>query len=162
VYADASYAEDRDDRKSTTGVIALVNGTAISWYSRKQPVTASSSTDAEIVATHTATQETRWLRKLIRELKGESGATKLYEDNTATIQILSDDCKATSNTKHMQVRFFVAREAIQNGEIQIEYVSTERQLADSLTKPPTKRMLRTCLEGIGMTETQNLPREEEC
>jgi hypothetical protein len=163
VYADASYAEDKDDRRSTTGVVALLNGTAISWYSRKQPVTASSTTDAEIVATHTATQETRWLRKLMREINGEVATTKLYEDNTATIQILNDECKATSNTKHMQVRFFVAREAIRDGEIELVYVPTQRQLADALTKAPTKGMLRTYLTGIGMSDSpENVPREEGC
>ena len=105
---------------------------------------------------------------MVRELRysglnEEMGATKMYEDNTATIQILNDDCKATSNTNHMQVRFFVAREAIQNEEIKLEYVPTEQQLADSLTKAPTKGMLRVYLRGIGMVEMQeNVPREEEC
>jgi hypothetical protein len=164
VHTDASYAEDKDDRKGTTGVIAMVNGTAVSWYSKKQPVTASSSTEAEIVATHTATQEVRWLRKLLREMNGEEmPTTTVFEDNTAAIQILNDGCKATSSTKHMEVRFFVAREAIQNGELQLKYIPTEYQLADALTKAPTRRMLETFVDGIGMCVTgEEAPREEGC
>jgi hypothetical protein len=86
----------------------------------------------------------------------------MYEDNVATIQILNDECKATSNTKHMQVKFLVAREAIKEKEIRLEYVATDRQLADALTKAPTGRMLETYREGIGMVQTQNIPHEEGC
>jgi hypothetical protein len=36
-YSDASYAEDKKDRKSTSGYTFVANGGAISWRSIKQP-----------------------------------------------------------------------------------------------------------------------------
>ena len=37
-YCDADYAGDIDSRKSTTGYVFLLNGGAISWNSKKQPI----------------------------------------------------------------------------------------------------------------------------
>ncbi|ODM15243.1 hypothetical protein SI65_09184 [Aspergillus cristatus] len=45
-YADSAYANSAKNR-STTGFIFFINGTPISWTSRKQSVTAQSSTEAE-------------------------------------------------------------------------------------------------------------------
>lgn len=49
-YADADYGGDPDDRKSTSGCVFLLQGGPISWFSRKQECTATSTTDAEFVA----------------------------------------------------------------------------------------------------------------
>jgi hypothetical protein len=40
----------------------------------------------------------------------------------------------TKRAKHIDVRYHVTREAIENGEIRLEYVKTEDQVADALTK----------------------------
>ena len=39
-YADADFAGDRDDRKSTSGCVIMKNNGSISWKSKKQTVTA--------------------------------------------------------------------------------------------------------------------------
>ncbi|KAG5890504.1 hypothetical protein JTB14_016382 [Gonioctena quinquepunctata] len=49
-YADADWAGDRTDCKSTTGYIFKVFGNSISWRSQKQSTVALSSTEAEYVA----------------------------------------------------------------------------------------------------------------
>jgi hypothetical protein len=49
-YADADWANDRLERRSTSGSVILHNGTPISWYSGLQSVVAMSSCEAEYVA----------------------------------------------------------------------------------------------------------------
>lgn len=49
-YSDADWARDVDTRRSTTGWICFLNSGPISWSSRKQTVTATSTTEAEFVA----------------------------------------------------------------------------------------------------------------
>jgi len=49
-YADANWAADLDNRRSTSGnVLCLANG-PISWTSKRQSVVATSTTEAEYIA----------------------------------------------------------------------------------------------------------------
>ena len=62
-YCDVDYAGDIDTQCSTTGYTFLLAGGAISWNSKKQPIVALSTTEAQyMVATH-ATKEAVWLHK---------------------------------------------------------------------------------------------------
>ena len=56
-YVDADMAGDRDNRRSTTGYVFTVGGTAVSWVSKIQSVVALSTTEAEYVAATEASKE---------------------------------------------------------------------------------------------------------
>lgn len=62
-YADANWAEDRQDRKSNSGYVFQINGGTISWTCRKQTCVSLSSTEAEFVALSEACKEVLWIRK---------------------------------------------------------------------------------------------------
>ena len=64
-FSDADWAGDMDDRHSTTGNLFVMSGAAINWISKKQPVVALSTTEAEYVALSSATQEAVWLGRLL-------------------------------------------------------------------------------------------------
>ena len=49
-YVDADFAGDIDSRKSTTGFVFTLGGTAISWASNLQKIVTLSTTEAEYVA----------------------------------------------------------------------------------------------------------------
>lgn len=49
-YADANWAEDRDDSKSNGGYIFKLNGATISWGSEKQDFVAFCFTTAELIS----------------------------------------------------------------------------------------------------------------
>ena len=68
-YSDADWAGDMDDRHSTSGNLFLMAGGSISWLSKKQPVVALSTSEAEYVALSVATQEAVWLRRLLADLR---------------------------------------------------------------------------------------------
>ncbi|XP_047339855.1 secreted RxLR effector protein 161-like [Impatiens glandulifera] len=54
-YADADFAGDLDDRRSTSGLVFLCGNTSISWSSRKQGSISLSTKEAEYKAsTHAA------------------------------------------------------------------------------------------------------------
>ena len=72
-YADADWAGDLDDRKSTSGYLFQISGAAVSWRSKKQPCVALST---EYVALASAAQEAIWMRQLTTELSTTpTGAT---------------------------------------------------------------------------------------
>src|SRR6266446_1820851 len=66
-YTDATYA-NTDDLKSTSGYVFIIQGGAITWWSKKQSVIAMSSTEAEYVALSEAMHKASWLRQLFSEL----------------------------------------------------------------------------------------------
>ena len=56
-YVDVDMAGDRDNRRSTTGYVFTVGGTAVSWVSKIQSVVALSTTEAEYIAATEASKE---------------------------------------------------------------------------------------------------------
>ncbi|GJZ56475.1 retrotransposon protein, putative, ty1-copia subclass [Tanacetum coccineum] len=64
-YADVSFQTDKDDTKSQTGYVLVLNGGAMDWKSAKQSTTAMSSTEAEYIAAAEASMEAVWMRKFI-------------------------------------------------------------------------------------------------
>ena len=65
-YSDADWANDMDDRHSTTGNVFTMSGGAISWLSQKQTTVALSTAEAEYVALGSATQEAIWVIPAIK------------------------------------------------------------------------------------------------
>ncbi|GJS86182.1 hypothetical protein Tco_0752723 [Tanacetum coccineum] len=49
-YIDASWETDRDDLRSQTGFVFMMNGGAVDWKSSKQSTTAMSSMEVEYIA----------------------------------------------------------------------------------------------------------------
>jgi hypothetical protein len=65
--------------------------------SKKQTVTADSSTIAELIAAFLASKEIAWARSMLTELGYQQDhPTILHEDNQSTIQMINND----SNTKN--------------------------------------------------------------
>lgn len=63
-YADASWGEDIEDRKSTTGYCFMVCGKIIQWRSCKQSIVAMSSCEAEYISLSETVREGRYIQSL--------------------------------------------------------------------------------------------------
>lgn len=133
-YADADWAGDKNDRKSTSGYVYKVFGNTVSWCSRKQPTVSLSSTEAEYIALSNAICEGKWLRSLLSELGIDSDrATIVYEDNQSCIRV-ADEPREHKRMKHIDVKYNFIRESIASGEFKLEYIPTGDQVADIMTK----------------------------
>nr|GEX13390.1 retrotransposon protein, putative, Ty1-copia subclass [Tanacetum cinerariifolium] len=67
-YCDARFETDKDDTKSQTGYVFILNGGAVDWKSSKQSTTAMSATEAEYIAVSKAAMEAVWIRTFISRL----------------------------------------------------------------------------------------------
>lgn len=133
-YVDADWASDNNTRKSTSGIVCLLYGTPVYWSSRKQKIVTLSSTESEYVAASSATQELIWYRQLLIELGIPlNSSIPLLVDNQSAIALASSH-KTNARTKHIDVRYHFIREKVEDGTIALEYVPTDEQLADVMTK----------------------------
>jgi hypothetical protein len=135
-YSDSDWAGDSATSRSTAGFIFNIGSGAISWSSKRQPTVALSTCEAEYQAQTQAAKEAIWLRSLLRSLNPLDTipyATVIYCDNQGAIA-LAKDPKFHARTKHIAIQHHWIREQIDGGVVDLEYVSTTRQLADGMTK----------------------------
>jgi hypothetical protein len=58
-----------DDRKNTSGYIFHLGSGGISWASKKQPIVALSSVEAEYVAATSIACQAVWMRRVLLDLR---------------------------------------------------------------------------------------------
>lgn len=148
-YSDASYAEDRDSGRSTSGVVCKYSGGIISWKSQKQSVTALSTTEAELIAACEGAKEIIWLTRMLNELSHLTEKPVLQIDNQSTLRLIGNP-EFHNRTKHIKVRFYYVREKVEDGEMDINHVTSDDQLADIMTKPFARARFERLREMIGV------------
>nr|GEV16535.1 retrotransposon protein, putative, Ty1-copia subclass [Tanacetum cinerariifolium] len=135
-YADAGYLTDADDLKSQTGYVFVLNGGDVDWKSAKQSIFATSSAEAEYIAAFDASKEAVWVRKFISRLRVVliiEEPISMYCDNTRAIAI-ANDSGITKGARHFHAKVHYLREVIQLGDIKLQKVHTDDNLADPFTK----------------------------
>jgi hypothetical protein len=150
-YTDADWAGDLDTRKSTTGYIIKIDGNTISWTSRRQPSITLSTAEAEYMAITDATKEVLWTRQLVKEILNVVHDDELtfkdkplpysliYTDNQAAKAISENDTHH-NKTKHIDIRYRFIQQHINKNDIRIEWIPTQQQQADILTKAVSKQI----------------------
>ncbi|CAI5514039.1 unnamed protein product [Closterium sp. Naga37s-1] len=133
-HSDASWPDDQVTQRSSQGYTFSLGSSSVSWRSTRSSSVLSSSCEAEIYATAMAAQELRWLTYLLTDL-GEwpSSPPVLYVDNKAAIALCQEH-RLEHRTKHIALRYFLARELQQRGQLRLRYVATRANTADVFTK----------------------------
>jgi hypothetical protein len=68
VYVDADHAHDLVTRRSTTGILFMLNNTPIRWVSKRQKTVEASTYGSELVASWVATELILKIRYMLRSL----------------------------------------------------------------------------------------------
>nr|GEY82142.1 hypothetical protein [Tanacetum cinerariifolium] len=92
-YTDSSWKTDRDELRSQTRLVFVMNEGAIEWKSSKQSTTAMSSIDAEYIAAAEVAMEAMWIHKFIYGISVVPCIDKpmdMYCNNTCTITIADE------------------------------------------------------------------------
>ncbi|CAI7789338.1 unnamed protein product [Closterium sp. NIES-54] len=133
-HADASWADDQATQRSSQGYTFSLGSGSVSWRSTRSSSVLGSSCEAEIYAGAMAAQELRWLTYLLTDL-GEQPRSPpvLYVDNKAMLALCREH-RLEHKTKHIALRYFLARELQQRGQLRLAYVASEANTADILTK----------------------------
>ena len=134
-FADADWANDKELRRSVSGIVSQLCGGPVSWRSKMQGCTALSSTEAEYIALAEAGREISYLRQLMKDIGCEQEqATVIWEDTAQTIG-LTKNPEHHERNKHIDVRHHYIRDQVQTRKIDLCYKRTSDMLADIFTKP---------------------------
>ena len=148
-YSDADFGGCESTKRSTSGVLVLYAGGAVSWISRRQNTVSLSTTEAEIIAASEAGKEIVWFKTLIEQMTGLKIMPTLYVDNSAAVK-LSYNPEQHKRTKHIERRYFYVRELVTMNKIQVLQISTNDQLADLLTKALPLPRMQALLRKMGV------------
>jgi hypothetical protein len=148
-YQRMTAMDDVSTAKSRTGYIIQYCNCPIIWISKLQTLVTLSTTEAEYVALSHSLRDTFPIMNLLKEFKERgfniigNGQAKImcrvFEDNSGALE-LANVPKMRPRTKHINLVYHHFRSRVKtrsnpNGDVTIEYVETENQLADILTKP---------------------------
>ncbi|GJY12169.1 retrovirus-related pol polyprotein from transposon TNT 1-94 [Tanacetum coccineum] len=122
------------DRKSTSGICTFIGCCLTSWFSKKQTALAISTIEAEYVSAGKACQQALWMKQALIDYDIRLNDVLIMYDNKGAID-LSRNPVQHSRTKHIEIRHHFLRDNVQKGNISIEKVASEDNIADILTKP---------------------------
>ena len=143
-------SEDPEDpivAKSRTGYVILLAGCPLLWKSSLQTETSVSTMMAEYVALSSAMRDMLPLKRLVKAIAkvvtGDDNVkittkSDVFEDNNGALTVATLP-RITPQSKFFAVKLHFFREHVKtesnpNGEIHIQKIETENQLADIMTK----------------------------
>ncbi|GJZ96631.1 retrotransposon protein, putative, ty1-copia subclass [Tanacetum coccineum] len=151
-YCDARFETNRDDTKSETGYVFILNGDAVDWKSSKQSTTAMSATESEYKAALEVAMKAVWIRKFISGLDIEpiiNELIKMFCDNSAALHFANEP-RVQRGARHYHRRYHYVRESIALGEIKFLKVHTDDNLADPFTNALPKEKLTQHARSTGL------------
>ena len=86
---------------------------------------------------------------MLRDYGIDQGTMVVFCDNTSAINI-SKNPVLHSRTKHIDIRHHFIRDLVEDKVVSLEYVPTEGQIADILTKPLDVSRFESLRKSIGL------------
>ena len=151
-FTDADHGGDSDTAKSTSGYLLCIGTGAVSWSSKLQSMVALSTTEAEFIAAVEAGKEMFWMRNLLQELGYPVTSPSTFRiDNQSALSVAKNP-EHHGRMKHMDMRYFWLRQAVEESKLTPVYIATEDQAADILTKSLPAPKFAKCRGLMGLVD----------
>lgn len=153
-YTDSDFAGNYPSSgKSTFGYVYMLAGGAIAWKSIKQTLTATSTMQAEFIAIYEGTCEGMWLKNFLVQTNMVntivSKPLRIFCDNTSAVFFTKNN-KRSTNSKHIDLKFYSVREKVKHREIEIANIGTHSQLADPFTEALSVEVFKKHAANLGV------------
>jgi hypothetical protein len=94
-----------------------------------------STTEAEYIALSMTVREAVWLHKLLADLfEHVLDSTIIHYGNQSCVKI-SDNPVFHDKLNHIEIKYHFIRDMVQRKEVLVQYLPTDEQVVDVLTKP---------------------------
>ena len=136
-FVDCSYGTHVDGRSHYGFSLHIGDDNAPFFVSSKKQTecVAIGSMEGEYVALSSATRKVMEFRYFLDSIGfPQSAATTIYEDNMSAINLAKAPA-VTRRSRHIHIRHHYVRDCVAQDFVVIEYLSTDRMLADLYTKP---------------------------
>jgi hypothetical protein len=144
----------QEDQHAITGYTFLIDGSIISWSSKKQELVTLLTAELEyVVATHTS-KEAKWLHKLLGQLFPHilHIPTMLYCNNQSAIKLATTD-NYHSHTKYLDQCYHYVWDIVAQGTIKLVYCPSEDMVVDLLTKALPKWKVKAHINALRLCYT---------
>ncbi|GJR16661.1 hypothetical protein Tco_0799313 [Tanacetum coccineum] len=148
-FANTDHAGCQDTRRSTSRSMQLSSDRLVSWLSKKQKITAISSTEAEYIALSGYCAQILWMRSQLTDYGLGFNKIPLYFDNKSAIALYCNNVQH-SRFKHIDIRYYFIKEQVENRVVELYFVRREYQLADIFTKALGRERLDFLINKLGM------------
>lgn len=134
-WVDSSYMTHEDCKGHNGGMMTLGRGAVVSM-SGKQKLNVRSSTECELVGAYDILPTILWCKYFIESLGYEVEHNILMQDNKSAILLEKNGRMSSSKrTKHIRARYFLIKDKVDQGDLEIKYCPTDDMWADINTKP---------------------------
>jgi hypothetical protein len=161
-FTDSDWAGSTGSRKSIGGYVFQTNKGSISWQAKSQTVVALSTLEAEYIACSDATREALWLRQLRSDIDGSiDDAMPINCDNQGALKLIATGV-LKAKTKHIDIKFHHAKDEQEKGNVKFDYIASEDNVADLLTKalPVARHQALTERLGLHEVKVSDTPQKE--
>ncbi|KAM1797964.1 hypothetical protein ACFX12_032087 [Malus domestica] len=133
-YSDSDWVADINTRRSITGFVIYLGDNPISWQSKKQSIVSRSSTEAEYKALAHSAADLFWIRSLLKDIHQCILVPPVIHCDNLSALALRSNLIFHSKIKHLDTDYHFVREKVQRGDLLVQYIPTEEQVADVFTK----------------------------
>jgi len=117
--------------------------------SKKKGTIVLSTAEAEYISVAQCCSQLLWIRNQLADYEIHENNVPIFCDNNVASS-LSKNPILYSRAKHIEIKNDFIREHVQKGTIDLQFVSTDEQLADIFTKPLIEERFNYLRELLGM------------
>ena len=160
-YCDADWANDKgkgEKRHSVSGNVFFIQSGPFSWSSKKQELTAKSTTEAEYISLWLAGRQSTWIRSILETVSlPMEKPLCIMSDSQSAIALATRGEASHKGSKHFDVKSHATRDRVEQNKIEIKFCPTEEQVADGLTKPLPHERFQQMTKSFALINSSLLP-----
>jgi hypothetical protein len=155
-HSDANWISDVDELYATSGYVFTLDDVPVSWRSCKQTILTRSTMEEKLATLDIATVKADWLRVLLMDLpiveKPLPAILMNCDNQTVIVKVDSSKDNMKSST-HIKKWLKSVRKMRNYGVITLDYIHTEKNLADPFTKGLSRNVMDAASKEIGLRPT---------
>jgi hypothetical protein len=148
-FTDASLIKDGDSKSQLGGALFYgYSSGAFSVFSGKAKTVALSAMDAEILAMERMIKDIIFFKDILLFLNEDIDPTTTILIDAKNAKDLFESLRSNHATRHMNVRINYIRQEVESGNVKFEFIPSESNVADMLTKALSTKLFQQHSENL--------------